>query len=234
LGRPIDRERRRVIWILSDGAIGNETDVLRQVHETLGEAQIFTVGIGAAPNRYLMSRMASLTSGLVTWVGRNEDVEPIMDRCMSRARASRLSRLAVEDGRTRTSRHLPSVYEGAPVFIPCRLEGGDVPSMVSISAQMGSRRVHVPVTVHRLQSEALGRALGAIEARARIHDLVDEAIRSPDVNLRPEITNLALEHGLLSAFTAFVSVDTTERIDGPPGRQVNVPTALPAGRVGGG
>jgi TonB family protein len=80
------------------------------------------------------------------------------------------------------------------------------------------------------------RPLRHLWARKRIARLSDrEAIGK---GARQEITALGLEHGLMTAYTSFVAVDTVVRADGKKSRKVRQPIPLPKGvpdsAVGGG
>lgn len=53
--------------------IGNETEILREVHDRLGASRIFSFGVGSSPNRYLLNRMAKLANGAVAYLGLNDN-----------------------------------------------------------------------------------------------------------------------------------------------------------------
>ena len=42
-----------------------EEEILAAVHEKLGASRIFSFGVGSAPNRFLMERMAKAGQGIV-------------------------------------------------------------------------------------------------------------------------------------------------------------------------
>ena len=53
-----DPERLRIVAFLTDGYIGNENEVLALLADELGDARVFSFGIGSSTNRYLLSEMA--------------------------------------------------------------------------------------------------------------------------------------------------------------------------------
>jgi len=59
--------QQRIIFI-TDGAVGNEQEVLRAVAERVGEVRLHTLGIGQAPNAYLMRKMAWFGHGLCEFI----------------------------------------------------------------------------------------------------------------------------------------------------------------------
>ena len=51
---PLDPRRFRLVSFLTDVYIGNEGEILGEIHNRLGESRIFSFGVGSAVNRYLL------------------------------------------------------------------------------------------------------------------------------------------------------------------------------------
>ena len=60
---PHDPRRLRFVTFLTDGYIGNEVQILAEIHRSIGESRVFSFGVGSSVNRYLMERMASAGRG---------------------------------------------------------------------------------------------------------------------------------------------------------------------------
>src|SRR5205823_567268 len=73
------------------------------------------------------------------------------------------------------------------------------------------------------------RALPAVWARAKLADLSDLAVEDPRGDLAGEMKQVALEYGLMSAYTSFVAVDSLTRTAGDHGTTVHVPVPVPDG-----
>ena len=58
--------RLKQIVFLTDGAVGNETVMMKLIEERLGSVRLFTVGIGSAPNSYFMRHAVWLGRGAFT------------------------------------------------------------------------------------------------------------------------------------------------------------------------
>ena len=56
-------ERLRVVVFLTDGGVGNEDEVLRELRRHLGAARVFAFGIGSAVNRFLLNKLAEVGRG---------------------------------------------------------------------------------------------------------------------------------------------------------------------------
>jgi Ca-activated chloride channel family protein len=63
----------------------------------------------------------------------------------------------------------------------------------------------------------------------KIADLADRALTEAAAEVAGEIKQVALEYGLMSAYTAFVAVDSSTRTAGDHGTSVAVPVPVPQG-----
>jgi hypothetical protein len=61
---PHDPRRLRVVSFMTDGYIGNEDEILDEIHRRLGAARIFSFGIGSSTNRYLYDDEAGLDDAI--------------------------------------------------------------------------------------------------------------------------------------------------------------------------
>jgi Ca-activated chloride channel family protein len=68
----------RQVVFLTDGCIGNEQQLFDTITSMRGRSRVFMVGIGSAPNSYLMTRAAELGRGTYTHIGSVEQVESRM------------------------------------------------------------------------------------------------------------------------------------------------------------
>jgi len=68
LSGPRDPERIRIVHFLTDGYIGNESQILSEIHRRCGEARIFPLGVGSSVNRYLIDRMAEAGRGSPAYI----------------------------------------------------------------------------------------------------------------------------------------------------------------------
>lgn len=238
LGMPHDvRERRRYVVFLTDGFIGNETQILSAIHRLLGPTRLFSVGVGSAPNRYLLTRMAGAGNGTVAFLGLEEGAGELMDRFVDRIAHPALSRLAIDwngaSVREVYPERLPDLFVGRPIVITGRYDG-EPPTEARISGDVRGFRVQTTAAADaavlerplddRLRAPS---AIASVWARRRIASLADRQTRDPGFDAAPAIRAVALEHGLLSSFTAFVAVDASERVPGGGADTPTVPTAVP-------
>src|SRR5512142_1918160 len=81
---PHDPQRLRFVCFLTDGYIGNETEILGEIHHRLGESRIFSFGIGSSVNRYLIDHMARAGRGAVAYLGSRDSAPKIMEEFFAR------------------------------------------------------------------------------------------------------------------------------------------------------
>lgn len=228
---PHDRRRLRVVTFLTDGYIGNEQEILTAVHERLGDARIFSVGIGASPNRYLMERMAAAGRGAAAFIGLNDESLPVMDLYMERISHPALMNVRVDWGDMDVSEVYPStipdLFVGRPVVLTGRYRGSVSPIRIhgDIAGEQGAVRIDASPAAR--YHEAVAR----VWARRRIADLKDRQASTPGEreSLAAQIRTTALVHGLVSGHTSFVAVDGAQRTAGSYGVTVQQPVAVPAG-----
>src|SRR6266516_2026053 len=225
---PHDPQRLRFVCFLTDGYIGNESEILGEVHNRLGASRIFSFGVGSSVNRYLLDHMAKLGRGAVAYLGLNDEGAAVMDDFFERISHPALTDLRVDWGGmlvTEVFPHrMPDVFVGRPVILTGRFNGGGN-TAVRIVGNATGRPVELTIPATADEPAATHRGLPSVWARMKIADLADQATYERREDLPTQIKQVALDYGLMSAFTAFVAVDSTRRTEGKVG--TTVPVAVP-------
>ena len=65
------------VIFLTDGAVGNEQELLRLIATQAGSRRLFTVGIGPGPNAHFLRKAAQFGRGTATFIG---DVAEVRER----------------------------------------------------------------------------------------------------------------------------------------------------------
>ncbi len=234
---PGDPQRLRFVCFMTDGYIGNEHEVLSTLSAELGHARVFSFGVGSSPNRFLMDRMAKLGNGAVAYLPLKIDGAEVMDRFFERACRPALTDIELDFGGlavsdltpTGVSGRLPDLFVGRPVLLTGRFDPS-TGAAGSVVARGRAGDCLIEIGVPSASAAPTG-ALSAVWARQMIAGLADRAIVDPgetEVSIA-SIRELALDHGLLSAFTSFVAVDASRVTDGADGTTVAVPVPVPDG-----
>lgn len=232
LDYPHDARRIRLVSFMTDGYIGNESDILAAIKPRLGRARIFSFGIGSSVNRYLLDRMAKIGSGAVAYIGPNDNAAAAVDAFYDRICHPALTDISIDWGGLAVADVYPSVlpdlFVGRPVILTGRFTGS-LPLDIKLTGRVGDsyRVLTVPVVDDVIPSGHAG--LSYLWARKRIEDLAMRALVEQDASLLGEIRQTALEYGLMSAYTAFVAVDSSHQTEGDYGVSVQVPVPMPEG-----
>lgn len=229
---PSDRRRSRYVVFVTDGLIGNEQEILGAIHARLGHTRIFSFGVGSAPNRYLMDAMARMGQGVSAFLNANDSSTDTMDQFFDRIQYAALTDIELDFGRAKVSEvypsRIPDAFVGRPVILAGRFEGR-MPSKVKVSGRVGWERETIEATVRQHDDDLAGRAVERVWARAKITDITSRMAWDSDRNLPGNVLSTALSHNLMSAYTAFVAVDSAHRTDGAFGTTVAVPVPVPEG-----
>lgn len=220
----------RQVVFLTDGAIGNEQQLFDTIAAMRGRSRVFMIGIGSAPNTYLMTRAAELGRGAFTHIGSVDQVEERMRELFAKLENPAVTGLAArfsDATADMTPAALPDLYRGEPLVVAAKLD--KLTGSLEIKGRVGDRPWTVTLP---LANAAEGKGLSKLWARRKISDAeVARNMRqvSPEESDKT-ILKLALEHLLVSRLTSLVAVDKTpSRPAGEPLKLTDLPINLPAG-----
>ncbi len=229
---PHDERRFRMVSFMTDGYIGNETEILAEVHKRLGASRIFSFGVGSSPNRYLLDRMAKLGKGAVAYIGLDESAGEIVDLFYERISHPALTDVTIDWGRMKVTDtypgRIPDLFVGRPVILTGRFKGRRN-TTIRINGKVGDLKQEIAIPVNLSNSEAAHHGVACVWARKKIETLANRATYDNNKELPEEIKQVALEYGLMSAYTAFVAVDSSRQTSGDHGITVAVPVPVPDG-----
>jgi Ca-activated chloride channel family protein len=220
----------RQIVFLTDGEISNEAEMLATLGQDGGRSHVFMVGIGSAPNDYLMSRLATMGRGTYTHVG-----TPAEEPAKMKALLETLSRPSVQDVRVTVSgtdldltpKLLPDLYIGEPLVLLGR--GKATSGTMTISGTINGRRWSQTV---KLGDAVASPAVAKLWARRRIDDIEAERAMSKIEGdaADAQITEIGIAHAIVTSQTSLVAIDETPvRPAGETLSREDLPVNLPAG-----
>ena len=164
----VRREQRlRQVVFVTDGCVGNEDVIFREIRASLGETRLFTVGIGSAPNAHFLRQAAVAGRGSYTFVGRPEDVRTRMAELLGKLESPVLADVAVvwdEAGAAPIPERVPDLYAGEPLVVVAKLANPSGATVSGSGQESWSERVRVGRAV-------AGRGIHAVWARRRIAEL---------------------------------------------------------------
>jgi len=237
LNQPLDPGRVRIVVMLTDGFIGNEREIVSEVGLRCGDKiRFWTVGIGSAPNRYLIDGVARQGGGLSAVLQLKEDPGPVVGRIMRRVHRAQMTDVQIDWGNLIVAETypvaIPELWAGRPIVLFGRyLEPGE--GTVTLNGDCEGEPVSLSAAVHFPETNPENDVLSKVWARKRIADLFASMYTEDVPGLIEEIVRVALEFRLMSPYTSFVAVDESERGEmqtpARPPRRMTVPIPIPEG-----
>ena len=202
----------RQIIFLTDGQVANEDEILRVVRRFIGNDRMFTIGIGSAPNSFLMKKLASYGKGSVTHIGGSSEVESKMLELFDKLTSPALTgiKVVLPNGiqAEQAQDAIPDLYVGETIVAAFKLD--ELPSTVKIVGNSAGALFEKEIVVN---GKAQANGIDVLWARRKIDDLMDQYRQMYSGidrdNLQDAITTLALDYHLVSKFTSLVAVDVS-------------------------
>lgn len=248
LVRAVELAPSGVVFLLTDGLVGNEAEIEREVmaHATKTQAKgarIHSFGIGTNVSDALLEALARRTGGAVESIHPGERIDEKVITQFARATAPRVEGLTVKlrarDGAAMDVGEIApaepvALVDGEPftVFGTYETEGFGV---LEIRGTQGGEKfaLDVPIELPRIADRP---SVEKLWAQARIRDL--EKAAKPETagerraeSMRKHIVKLAIDHRVASSLTSFVVVEKRtgdRRMNAMPEARP-VPVAAPAG-----
>lgn len=226
-------ERIPVIAVLTDGEIGNESMVLKNIQQTIGDCRIFTVGIDTAVNAGFLTRLASIGGGTCSFVQPGSQLESALSTVAREIGAPLVTDLEFIDdgcgidGDSIAPSRIPDLFAGRASTCFFKFKPGKKAQLKIKGKMSGGGKFEVTVKPQTMSLNAIAQ----LWAKQHIIDLEDR-FRAPShghVSLNPfdwnkkkaaspdaikaQIIEIAVKHSLLTKFTAFVVVDHSEIVN---------------------
>ncbi|MGY4346957.1 hypothetical protein ACVWXM_003424 [Bradyrhizobium sp. GM7.3] len=184
----------RQVVFLTDGAIGNEQQLFETITAMRGRSRVFMVGIGSAPNTYLMTRAAELGRGAFTHIGSVEQVEERMRGLFAKLENPAVTGLSVKFSEAKadvTPTIIPDVYRDEPLVLAAKLD--TLAGSVEIKGRVGDRPWSVTLPLQNTaEGNGLSKPLGQAQdrrCRSGAHPARNDARRlgqgNPGTGARP-------------------------------------------------
>jgi Ca-activated chloride channel family protein len=205
----VEPGRVRVVFFLTDGYIGNEAEILKAIkEENESQARLFSLGVGSSVNRYLLTGMARLGRGQAQIMRYDEDPGPFVERFYRMVRNPVLTDVQISWGSLdvfdQTPGMIPDLFDAKPLLVHARY-GRAQSGTITLGGRIGSQTYSYQIPVD-LPDQNHRPEVASLWAREKIGEWMDIETRFPEKH-KNEITRMALEHSLMSKYTAFVAVD---------------------------
>jgi Ca-activated chloride channel family protein len=222
----------RTFVVVTDGYIEADTAAIDFVRGHLGEANVFSFGIGSSVNRFLIEGLAKAGQGEPFVVTDAKEADRAAGRFLDYVSAPVLTSVRVTydgfDVQDVEPREVPDVFAARPVVVQGKWRGAPH-GIVTVTGTSGSGPFTQRFDVALAAPRAENRALADLWARTRIANVSDFGFGEPSDAARAEVTALGLKYGLLTPFTSFIAVSEVVRDPTHRGTDVTEPLPLPAG-----
>jgi Ca-activated chloride channel homolog len=232
LGIPRAEGFSRTVVIATDGYVAVEEKAFDLIRNSLGDANVFTFGIGSAVNRHLIEGMARVGMGEPFVITKPEEAGEKAVKFRQLILSPVLTRVKVDFQRFEVfdvePPSLPDVLAERPVTVFGKWRGTPGGS-IRVTGLRGTRPFEAIVPVERTKLMERNSALRYLWARHRIALLSDYNQLRPNDERGKEVTNLGLSYNLLTAYTSFVAIDFQVRLVDGQAVTVKQPLPLPQG-----
>ncbi|HIC39957.1 MAG TPA: marine proteobacterial sortase target protein [Piscirickettsiaceae bacterium] len=212
----------RQIVFLTDGQVGNEDEIFRSVRQNIDDDRMFTIGIGSAPNSHLMTKLAKYGKGAYTFIGDIAEVKDKMTELFDKLESPAMTDININFPMNINAEQalgsISDLYKGEVITAVYKLNA--IPNKLSISGNTANgvftKDIHITASNNTTGIDVLW-------ARRKIDQLMNQyraQYRRVDRDrVQADITNIALDHHLVSKFTSLVAVDITPT---KPDSQTNI------------
>jgi Ca-activated chloride channel family protein len=224
----------RHIVLLTDGDLGNEEQIFSAMRSDLGQARLYTVAIGSAPNLFLATKMAQYGRGTFTHIADISEIKEQMTRLFQSIESPvltdvKLTFTGVDVAEVYPER-VPDLFLGHPLLIFGRITKGSAGTM-HLTGRAGNESYETTVAFDSSEA-SFHPAITTLWARQRVEDLMDgwrHADGKKQSEIRAAVIAHAIRYHLVTRFTSLVAVEEVISNPGGQSNTVPVPTELPAG-----
>ncbi len=213
-----DDGRDQVIVFLTDGDVGNEVQLLQLLERKIGRKRLFAFGVGAAPNAYLIGKMAELGRGQARFIADDESVArelsdlfaTLATPVLTDLKLTLLDAHGAEVPATFFPQRLADVFMGRPIQAAFAAEGS-MPATVLLQAQCDGKTVEVRLPVGEMTERGSGleKHFGRMlheELAAQKRMASGDAARCEAIE--QQMLEVSLRYQLVTERTSRVAIDT--------------------------
>jgi Ca-activated chloride channel homolog len=232
--KPASADYVRHIILLTDGDLGNEEQIFAAMRSDLGNARLYTIAIGSAPNLFLATKMAQFGRGTFTHIADISEIEEQMSRLFASIESPVLTDIKLTFSGVEVAEvypeHIPDLFLHQPLLIFGRITKGSA-GTVHLTARAGSDPYEASIAFDASQA-AFHPGITTLWARQRVEDLMDQWRHTDEkgqTEIRGSVIAHAIRYNLVTRFTSLVAVEEVVVNPGGQSTTAAVPAELPAG-----
>lgn len=205
----IDATSARSMVVITDGYVSIEREAFQLIEENLGQANVFTFGIGSSVNRYLLEGMAKVSNSESFIVTDMNEANAVAEKFRNYIKSPLLTQIRIKsedfDVYDVTPSSIPDVFASRPILIFGKYRG-EANGTLTITGQSGNGVFQKEFKVADGILSKDNEALRYLWARKKIERLDDYKKRFQN-NTKAEVIALGVKYNLVTQYTSFVAVD---------------------------
>ncbi|MBA7668916.1 hypothetical protein ES703_77036 [subsurface metagenome] len=222
----------RSVVIATDGYVSVEEEAFDLIRDNLGNANMFTFGIGSSVNRYIIEGMARVGMGEPFIITKPEEAPEKAEKFRKLIQSPVLTGVKIDFGKFEVydvePPSIPDVLVDRPVIVFGKWRGRPKGN-ICLRGITGDSSFMEKIDTTNVKPLEINSALRYLWARHRVAILSDyNRLNRQDERVK-EVTNLGLTYNLLTAYTSFVAIDTRIRLKDGQAITVKQPLPLPQG-----
>jgi Ca-activated chloride channel family protein len=233
LAQPAAEGYLRIAFLLTDGYVGDEFRIFQAIEKERRGARVFSLGVGASVNRYLLDRAAEIGRGEAFYVRQDENSDQVINKFYQRVDRPALAHIEIDWGNLDVTElspaKVPDLWAGQPIRLHGRYtKGGE--ETITVRGQLGNKPYIQRLPVELPQNEPAHEAMASVWARQQVRQLMTQMVRQGQTKeLIEQVTQLGLNFRLMTQWTSFVAVEEkTVNTEGKP-QTVVQPVEMPEG-----
>lgn len=199
----------RQLVFITDGAVSNEFELMKLLQTRLGNARLFTIGIGAAPNGYFMKKAAQFGRGSYVFIQNLNEVQNKVSALMKKISQPVLSNIAlILDQKIAQQveiypKKLPDLYAGEALQITIKS-----PLPINSIQLEGNTAAATWCQQLLLNGQKPARGTSTLWARQKIADLLDGLVTGENpAQVKQQVLATSIEHQIISPYSSFVALE---------------------------
>jgi len=207
LARSGDKQRLRQVIFITDGSVSYEREMFELINARLGNARLYTVGIGSAPNSFFMEEAAVAGRGTYTYIETPDRAQESMTTLFDRLSKPVLANISIKGtGVTDVMpTRVPDLHADEPLVLAMKLAAGS--AQIEVGGRMGDLAWSETMNIQPAHDS---RGVSVDWAQRAVQDWRRGYLRGESrERIRAAIIELGLKHHLVTPYTSMVAVDKT-------------------------
>jgi Ca-activated chloride channel family protein len=216
----------KIVTLITDGYVGNENSLYKLIHNDLGNARLFTVSLGSAPNSALLEKISTQGRGSFVYIGSTNDVSSKMDKLFSYLENPALTDLQFSCIATKDimPNPIPDLFATQPVVVFGKLTNKNIKT-ATLTGKIGTDFFKQDIVIDP-RAGSISEGITKMWAHEKLKMMTNDFDLGVE-DLRQQIIDTSIKYSVLTELTAFVAVeDIIVNPDGNPVEAI-IPNELP-------